>query len=107
MRRNVLVNRRRLVHVTETPPGLCDRCRWMRTIVSTRGSRFLRCGRADNDQSFVRYPALPVQACEGFETKRIATNMPISRSAATPIDDPIPLHDQPLARQITKPPPDT
>ena len=47
-------------------PGLCGDCRWARAVVSDRGSRFLRCGRADDDPSFPRYPALPVRECPGF-----------------------------------------
>lgn len=51
-------------------PGLCGSCRWARAVMSSRGSRFLRCGRADGDPAFSRYPALPVRACAGFEVAR-------------------------------------
>jgi len=47
--------------------GLCRSCRWMRTVVNRRGSTFYRCGRADWDERFPRYPALPVLECNGYE----------------------------------------
>jgi hypothetical protein len=47
--------------------GLCGSCRWMRTVSNRRGSTFFRCGRADSDARFPRYPALPVLACPGYE----------------------------------------
>lgn len=46
--------------------GLCARCRHRIEQRSARGSRFTRCARADSDARFVRYPPLPVRACEGF-----------------------------------------
>jgi hypothetical protein len=47
--------------------GLCRSCRWMRTVTNRRGSTFFRCGRADTDPNFPRYPALPVLECPGYE----------------------------------------
>lgn len=47
--------------------GLCLTCRWMRTVTNRRGSKFFRCLRAETDPRFVRYPALPVLHCDGFE----------------------------------------
>jgi hypothetical protein len=47
--------------------GLCGDCRWMRVVTNRRGSRFIRCGRADTDARFVRYPPLPVLHCIGYE----------------------------------------
>ena len=47
--------------------GLCARCRHARTQETKRGSTFWRCLRADDDPRFVRYPALPVRECPGFE----------------------------------------
>ncbi|HYR95484.1 MAG TPA: hypothetical protein VEM57_02065 [Candidatus Binatus sp.] len=34
---------------------------------TARGSEFWRCLLAETDPRFVRYPALPVRACPGFE----------------------------------------
>jgi hypothetical protein len=48
-----------------TPPGLCAGCVHRRLLASAR-SVFLRCGLADSDARFPRYPALPVLACAGF-----------------------------------------
>jgi hypothetical protein len=47
--------------------GLCLSCRWVRTVTNRRGSTFFRCGRADSDPSFPRYPPLPVLQCAGYE----------------------------------------
>ena len=51
-----------------------DRRRALRALPSrahrrttARGSTFWRCLRADDDPRFVRYPALPVRECPGFE----------------------------------------
>jgi hypothetical protein len=50
--------------------GLCLSCRWVRTVTNRRGSTFFRCGRADTDPSFPRYPPLPVLECVGYEQAR-------------------------------------
>ena len=49
--------------------GLCAACSHARRIESARGATFWRCGRADTDESFNRYPRLPVIACAGFERR--------------------------------------
>lgn len=49
--------------------GLCAGCVHAGSVVNDRGSRFLRCTRADTDARFPRYPRLPVVACEGFEAR--------------------------------------
>lgn len=53
--------------IDRTPAGLCARCRHLRTQGTTRGAVFFRCGRADEDDRFLRYPPIPVVACEGFD----------------------------------------
>jgi hypothetical protein len=52
--------------------GLCLTCRWMHRLTTRRGSSFFRCGRADSDASFPRYPPLPVRACAGYEPRSAA-----------------------------------
>lgn len=47
------------------PAGLCERCVHARLVASAR-SAFLRCGLADRDPRFPRYPPLPVLRCAGF-----------------------------------------
>jgi glycine cleavage system transcriptional repressor len=47
-------------------PGLCGSCRQARVQQSARGSTFWRCGLADADPAFRRYPPLPVRACAGY-----------------------------------------
>jgi hemoglobin len=94
--------------MTEPEPGLCGGCRWARAVVSARGSRFLRCGRADDDPAFARYPALPVRTCAGFEAERGAISTPPPRPAATRDDSAaaIPLIERPPPRQVAAPPPE-
>jgi hypothetical protein len=48
------------------PPGLCATCRHA-SVLASRSSVFLRCGRADFDPTFPKYPRLPVLACRGYE----------------------------------------
>ncbi len=51
-------------------PGLCERCGHARSQRSAKGSEFWRCGRAESDPDWPRYPQLPVLACAGFEEGR-------------------------------------
>lgn len=46
-------------------PGLCATCGHLRLLASPR-SVFVRCGLAESDPAFVRYPPLPVRACRGY-----------------------------------------
>jgi hypothetical protein len=46
-------------------PGLCEWCVHARIVTGARSS-FLRCGLADSDERFSRYPPLPVLRCAGF-----------------------------------------
>lgn len=46
-------------------PGLCATCEHLRLLASKR-SVFVRCGLAETDPAFVRYPPLPVRACPGY-----------------------------------------
>ena len=59
-----------ILPVIDDSIGLCLSCRWMRAVTTRRGSTFYRCGRADTDPRFPRYPALPVRACIGYEAGR-------------------------------------
>ena len=57
--------RRRLLARLAVQPGLCAGCVHLRLLASPR-SVFVRCGLADSDSAFPRYPALPVLRCAGF-----------------------------------------
>ena len=60
--------RSRLALVTkDRQVGLCARCLHAVVQESARGSTFWRCGRADEDERFLRYPPLPVLGCPGYE----------------------------------------
>ncbi len=48
------------------PAGLCETCEHMSSIVSDRGSQFIRCNLAEVDPSFPKYPRLPVMQCTGY-----------------------------------------
>ena len=56
---------RRLLEALPLHPGLCATCEHLRLLASKR-SVFVRCGLADIDPAFVRYPPLPVRLCGGF-----------------------------------------
>lgn len=45
--------------------GLCESCDFVRAQGTKRGAFFYRCGLADEDERFMRYPPLPVRACPG------------------------------------------
>lgn len=53
-----------LAHLS-TSPGLCAACAHLR-LAASKTSVFVRCGLADTDPSFPRYPPLPVVACPGW-----------------------------------------
>ncbi len=46
--------------------GLCAACKHLQVLRSKR-SVFVRCGLADSDPAFPRYPRLPTYRCPGFE----------------------------------------
>ena len=55
--------------MTTDPPagvGLCSDCHFAQVQRSERGSEFWRCRLSDTDERFLRYPALPVDACDGY-----------------------------------------
>ena len=49
-------------------PGLCATCEHLRLVASSR-SVFVRCGLAEVDPAFPRYPPIPVVACRGYLRK--------------------------------------
>ena len=63
--RNSPEERARLARLS-VPAGLCASCRHLRVLASPR-SVFVRCGRAESDPAFPRYPPLPVVRCRGYE----------------------------------------
>lgn len=56
---------RRLLDRLAANPGLCRTCEHLRLLASAR-SVFVRCGLADSDPAFPRYPPLPVLSCPGY-----------------------------------------
>jgi hypothetical protein len=57
--------KRRLLQSLTEDPGLCAACEHLQLLASKR-SVFVRCGLADTDPAFLRYPPLPVRACRGY-----------------------------------------
>ncbi|MBM4159614.1 MAG: hypothetical protein FJ217_00800 [Ignavibacteria bacterium] len=49
--------------------GLCERCRHSTIITSAHESRFYLCELSAADQSYPKYPRLPVLRCPGFEER--------------------------------------
>ncbi len=64
--RTASAEERRLVAERTVPAGLCVTCVHLQVLASPR-SVFVRCGLADKDPRFPRYPALPVTACAGYQ----------------------------------------
>lgn len=52
--------------------GLCMSCRFRREQVANRGTMYVRCARADHDETLGRYPTLPVRECHGHEREDAA-----------------------------------
>lgn len=48
-------------------PSLCETCRFLREIVSGKGSRFLMCLLSQSDARFPKYPPQPIRRCIGYE----------------------------------------
>ena len=47
--------------------GLCETCRHVKRLQSSKGSVFYMCGLFETNPAFPRYPQLPVRVCDGFE----------------------------------------
>ncbi len=73
-----------ILPVIDDSIGLCLSCRWMRVVTTRRGSTFYRCGRADTDPRFPRYPTLPVRQCVGYEEGRPEGDTGREESGAVP-----------------------
>lgn len=49
-------------------PGLCGTCQHMKQTETKRGSSFYLCLLSRTDRSFRKYPALPVNHCQGYKS---------------------------------------
>jgi hypothetical protein len=52
--------------ISMTTESLRESCCFLRTVVSSRGSRFLLCELSKQDRRFPRYPPQPVTRCRGY-----------------------------------------
>jgi hypothetical protein len=50
-------------------PSLCETCRFLREVLTPKGSRFLLCRRSETDAAFPKYPPQPVVQCRGYENR--------------------------------------
>ncbi len=46
--------------------GICQNCKFLKTIFSGKGSTFIQCKQHFIDKTFPKYPRLPVTICSGF-----------------------------------------
>jgi hypothetical protein len=53
--------------------GLCATCTHSEPVVSSRRVTFWRCGLADEDRTFPKYPPLPVLRCSGYRERALRT----------------------------------
>jgi hypothetical protein len=53
-----------------TTESLCESCRFLRSVVSGRGSRFLLCELSKQDRRFPKYPPQPVTRCGGYARRQ-------------------------------------
>lgn len=60
---------RSLLSRLSASPGLCATCAHLRLAASAR-SVFVRCGLADRDPRYLKYPPLPVVGCPGWAPAR-------------------------------------
>ena len=60
----------RLLEALPLHPGLCATCEHLRLLASKR-SVFVRCGLAETDPRFPRYPPIPVVACSGYARRAL------------------------------------
>ncbi|NKB71253.1 MAG: hypothetical protein GKR89_29625 [Candidatus Latescibacteria bacterium] len=59
--------------------GLCADCAYMRRVQSGRGAVFYLCQRWRSDPAYPKYPALPMQACPGYNQTPALTPKPCSK----------------------------
>ncbi len=58
--------------------SLCLTCRYVRVIVSGKGSRFVLCQKSQEDGRFAKYPPQPVVRCAGY----------VKAARSAPLDSP-------------------
>jgi hypothetical protein len=71
--------------------SLCEHCRFMREVVSGRGSRFLLCELPRHDRRFPEYPPQPVVRCAGYaDWEEGERNGPTTGLRGRAAHDPVP-----------------
>jgi hypothetical protein len=64
------------------PQSLCDTCKNMREVNTTR-SRFLLCELSVTNASYPKYPRQPVMWCGGYQQRALASEHPHDRLPET------------------------
>lgn len=59
--------------IQPSPTGLCASCDHAQVVPSSKGSTYILCRLSASDPRFLRYPRLPVLACDGYRRKPTAT----------------------------------
>jgi hypothetical protein len=50
--------------------SLCETCKWLREIVTPKGSRFLLCQLSLTSPAYPKYPPQPVVRCDGYQEEK-------------------------------------
>lgn len=59
--------------------SLCESCSHMRANVSPKGSRFLMCRLAKDNERFAKYPPQPVMRCTGYDESENQPSAKVNR----------------------------
>jgi hypothetical protein len=59
-------------HPVRTRAGLCETCRFVELVPSSKGAVFYLCTLSETDPRFRRYPSLPVLSCTGYQQQDTA-----------------------------------
>jgi hypothetical protein len=53
-----------------SPAGLCEDCRHVEAVTTSRGVSFFLCRLSFEDSRFPKYPTLPVRICSGYAPRQ-------------------------------------
>jgi len=52
--------------------GLCTACRFAREVRSAKDRIYILCEQSLTDPRFAKYPAIPVEHCEGYQQSTLS-----------------------------------
>ena len=56
--------------------SLCESCRYVREVISGKGSRFLLCELSKTNRRFEKYPPQPIVGCSGYARRDVPVETP-------------------------------